>query len=522
MLDQMFNAKNFRQIYDAENRKGVNVASRYFARVHKYNSLYRRNVEKISDLQQRKRNEEQEARHLASTSRVSKKKPAVIKNKKNMTARNKKSDKLVEKGKSKQVKRIKFDSSQLKSNQAYKGVMQEIDNLNEQINALKINQSRITEKKLKAIDDEMTKLGKSVANRTFKLTLIKKVGPRGRDIYCIRDSAEAFFVTKLLQRNLRRLYKVKQSNRHELACRVRDAVDVKFPFELVRADIKSFYESIDRKDLYKKIYEDPLLSMSSKLFIGQIFKSYSKKSKCKTGVPRGVGISAYLAEIYLRQIDESIKQLPGIILFCRYVDDILAIFVRPTTGDEIGSYKEKIRAILKSRNLTYNEEKTVEHNLENENEFDFDYLGYRFLVRRSARKSNLQSISLSRSSVCKLRHRLDVTFRTYSRIEKWNSRKAFRDTVKRLMFLTGNTRLTNNKSGTLTGIYYNNPLVTDFEDFDELDQILMQKICVTGKESIENRFSSFSFTKGFNERRFHRFNVKQLKQIVSVWKHVKE
>lgn len=30
MLDQMFRADNFRRIYDAENRKGFDLASRYF------------------------------------------------------------------------------------------------------------------------------------------------------------------------------------------------------------------------------------------------------------------------------------------------------------------------------------------------------------------------------------------------------------------------------------------------------------------------------------------------------------
>ena len=45
-----------------------------------------------------------------------------------------------------------------------------------------------------------------------------------------------------------------------------------------------------------------------------------------SGVPRGFGVSAYLSELYMREIDNEIKALPDVIYYARYVDDIVIIF----------------------------------------------------------------------------------------------------------------------------------------------------------------------------------------------------
>ena len=45
------------------------------------------------------------------------------------------------------------------------------------------------------------------------------------------------------------------------------------------------------------------------------------------GVPRGIGISAYLSELFMRNVDNQIQELDDLIYYARYVDDIIAIFV---------------------------------------------------------------------------------------------------------------------------------------------------------------------------------------------------
>ena len=50
MFDQMFTAENFRRIYDAENRKGADLATRYFPTLEPLTLAVRDKVQEIRDL----------------------------------------------------------------------------------------------------------------------------------------------------------------------------------------------------------------------------------------------------------------------------------------------------------------------------------------------------------------------------------------------------------------------------------------------------------------------------------------
>ncbi len=56
MIDQMFSAENFRRIYDAENRKGANLAARYFPSLEPFTLAVRNKVKDIRDLRKVKAN----------------------------------------------------------------------------------------------------------------------------------------------------------------------------------------------------------------------------------------------------------------------------------------------------------------------------------------------------------------------------------------------------------------------------------------------------------------------------------
>ena len=54
MLDQMFTAENFRRIYDAENRKGADLATRYFPTLEQFTLAVRNKVKEIRDVRKAK------------------------------------------------------------------------------------------------------------------------------------------------------------------------------------------------------------------------------------------------------------------------------------------------------------------------------------------------------------------------------------------------------------------------------------------------------------------------------------
>ncbi len=447
MLDQMFTAENFRRIYDAENRKGMDLASRYFPTLEPLTLAVRDKVQDIRD-----------HRALEAT----------------MTA---------------------------------EVFVATLAKLKSELATLKAEKSA-------AVDDLMDEISQKVLQPSFKIELSQKTGPKGKPVFCIDTEPETFFVIKQLQRNIHRIYGVKQANRHDLVCQLRDTLGNNFPFELVRTDIRSFYESIDRKRLVEKLDRDQLLSPASKKYIKQVLDSYGTKYGAASGIPRGVGISAYLAELYLRPVDKAIRAIPGLVLYCRFVDDIVAVFARPPAGKNLGSFKDLIITIFSDNALDHNPDKTHEFSLADSAPKKFEYLGYRFHLKPGAFE-----ISPSAAKVAKYRARMNAAFREYWREKPVNPKGAFRKLVGRIKFLTGNTRLSNSKSRAATGIYFNNSLATDVSSLAILDKRLKTRIMELKRTSLQKQLKKLKFTTGFEQRRFHNFSTRELQMIVRAWKH---
>jgi hypothetical protein len=447
MLDQMFTAENFRHIYDSENRKGLDLATRYFPNLEPHTLAVRDKVLDIRDLRKI------EVTLLADD----------------------------------------FEAKLL----ALKG----------ELAALKIAKSS-------AVDALMDEISQKVLKSTFKIDLSRKTGPKGKPVFCIDAEPETFFVIKQLQRNIHRIYGVKQANRHDLVCQLRDMLGSSFPFELVRTDISSFYESIDRKRLVEKLDQDQLLSPASKKYIKQVLDSYGAISGTATGIPRGVGISAYLAELYLRPVDKAIRAIPGLVLYCRFVDDIVALFARPPAGKNLGSFKDLIIAIFVENALTHNAAKTSEFKLPDTAPQEFEYLGYRFSCI-----GDKFGVSPSAAKIEKYRVRMKASFDDYWHEHPVNPKGAFRKLVGRIKFLTGNTRLANSKSRAVTGIYYNNSIVTDLSDFEQLDKELKALVSATKRTTLQKQLKKLKFTTGFVQRRYNNFSTRELQMIVRAWKH---
>jgi hypothetical protein len=145
---------------------------------------------------------------------------------------------------------------------------------------------------------------------------------RGKRVYTAGESATAYFALKKIQHNIRRLYKVQQSNRYQIVCQLRELLRDRLPKYVFRLDFSGFYESIPRKHLLSFISDDPLLTLSSKRLIKRILWEYGELSGDERGLPRGIGISAYLAELFMRHFDDRIRSFPGVVYYARYVDDI--------------------------------------------------------------------------------------------------------------------------------------------------------------------------------------------------------
>lgn len=373
----------------------------------------------------------------------------------------------------------------------------------------------------------------------------------GKQTYILEDTLENFLMSKKVQWNISKTYKVKQANRYAILNQLINNLEDKFPKYVVRTDISSFYETIPQKPLISKINDDYLLSVLSKRFINRVIEEYNRltgqlASDNPVGVPRGVGISPYLSELYMRMVDNEIKKIPDLVYYSRYVDDVLAIFVpdnKKKSSAELIRYKNELTQIIKNRGLEVNLSKTNTFNLLNgidslnvrkleffdgarisktvpPNPNPIDYLGCSIGSTKSTYKFSDPSrnekiitgltIDLSEKKITKYKDKIKSSFKDFKIKRKNNERRAFKLLKARIEFLSSNTRLRNNKANVMIGIYYSNPFINNLTTLEDLDKYLNWYIRRAGLTSDKiSELSKLKFSIGFNKKRFVQFPLRK-------------
>lgn len=395
--------------------------------------------------------------------------------------------------------------------------IQKYQDINDAKNKLDKEKESILKNDLKIISDK-------ISNDEFKFTLSEKIH-KGKSIYIIGDEGDkmaSFFAMKQLQYNIQRTFKVKQANRFEIVKQVKSMLEDNFPKIILRTDIKSFYENVPQKLLKEKIYGNALLNAQSKSLINQLLYLYNNIKREKgiieergeeKGIPRGVGVSAYLAELYMRDVDTKIKELSGVTYYARYVDDIIVIFT-PNKKTNIRDYKDEVRKVIEDEQvgLMLNEEKTPDPiDFLNGQVDNLQFLGYKFLFN----KKKFDHVTFSDNRLRKIKKRILQSVKFY---KKNSEVEIIRQKVKWLLihqisFLTGNTRLVHNKSNILIGIYYSNSLLDkDNPDLMALDQFLRYIInrYVLDDVKLKIRLLNYSFRDGFRTKRYARFKSERV------------
>jgi hypothetical protein len=283
---------------------------------------------------------------------------------------------------------------------------------------------------------------------------------------------------------------------------------------VIRTDIKDFFETIPHNKIKQKINCDPLLTASSKKIITQILSEYTRLSGNDNGIPRGIGISSYLAELYMRSIDDKIRSQKNVIYYARYVDDIIVIYA-PQPNSDISNLLKDLTTCIIDNGLTVNEKKTKSFDLIEPQNATLEYLGYKMSFDRGTVK-----LELTNNKIKKYKRYLSMSFGAYHKTSKFNEQKARKLLVKRIRFLTSNTRLLNNKKDTIVGVYFSNSLLTCFKKFTGLDDYLKNEISKISSNNLTERLKKLSFTEGFLQRKYASFTAAELKKITMVWKHV--
>lgn len=209
--------------------------------------------------------------------------------------------------------------------------------------------------------------------------------------------------------------------------------------------------------------------------------------------------------------------------YARYVDDIILIFT-PQLDNSTRDYKKEVKDILSEEGLIMNESssKTQTILLDDINRphaYSFEYLGYKFGAKIISSKQGKLEVSISTRKKDKYVRRLLSAFDGYKLEKRLNEKKARKIFVKRLRFLMSNTRLVNNKRNVITGVYYSNSLISEVEDFKDLDAYFEKLIAESALPSkLSERIAQNSFIKGFDPSRIAKFSGHELNVIMKNWK----
>lgn len=380
------------------------------------------------------------------------------------------------------------------------------DRLNKVIKGRKESHSTI-------VDAVLQRISSQILSKNFRVELNVLPAPiRNKTVYGVGKDLAQIFAIRFVQRILKDVYHVEMTPRDILVSQVKSLAMDGAPKFILRADVESFYESVQHKDLLESIHQSPKLSVLVKRIITRLLSDYLKLSGSDRGLPRGVGISAYLSEIYLAYIDTEVRSHNEIFYYARYVDDMIMMFA-PEKKEAVNEYLTSFGELLAKKGLSLND-KTQELDLMDEQRGKFTYLGYEFDVSPSS-----CGVRMSTTKLNKYRDRIEKSFKDYHAKVDFIPRKAARELITRSMFLTGNMRLFNRKSNAFIGIYYSNKHITDISQLRGLDCLFLANINSLTDAALKRKLYRFSFENGFAKKEFRNLGTKKLSEISRGWKH---
>lgn len=341
------------------------------------------------------------------------------------------------------------------------------------------------------LQEHLSKVSSRILSSSFRFNLTPDASedPQ-KPLYTIGATAEEFFAMQVLYRNVKKLFKISMSSRHEILFQLKTLLmEDKSRYYIIRTDVCHCFESIPHDKLFKYLEGNNLLDVKSKsLLRGLIRKEFEDKNlrplvpTPQTGIPRGCAISSLLSEFYLSKIDEMIKYtLPGILFLGRYVDDMVLV-IHPDIRDEyhkpIDWYIDKLENIYSQMGLDIHTPsdgsgKCYTYDSANTVDLDFNLLGYNIHIDK---EDNLL-FSLSQDKLDRITSRIDKSFTTfYKMIDIAGFDVAAHYLFDALHVLTCNINLYNAKKGVKVGIFYSNQLLDNKKNLSYLDGQLKRNI----------------------------------------------
>ena len=375
----------------------------------------------------------------------------------------------------------------------------------------------------------------------------KKLNLDDRTEFSIRDKwyhSHRNYPTTLVLRSLssyiKRIENVTMPSRDSIVKGVIQTLSDATPFYVSRRDIRSFYESIPLEGLKQRLLYSAALAPNARRTLKEFFDCHCLAST--HGLPRGVGLTAVLAEVVMRDYDAAVRALPHVFRYFRFADDILIFYTQPEAD-----FENRLLRCLPD-GMAYNPDKREDISVSSMGKDginkEINYLGYRFQFsdKRVPQDFREVEVSISKHKLNKLKTRAILS------LKRFRADGNITLLYRRLRFITGNYKIerkglgvTSRRRYIRSGIYYNYHLCGFYklrrigeaagDDLKQLDGFLHALLSGGSSEFSlllsqtqfaprQSQLRRLSFFQGYRKRLTFRFPPYQVRDIKRAWQNV--
>lgn len=373
----------------------------------------------------------------------------------------------------------------------------------------------------------------AIGKMGFSNVQLKRSLLRGKYVYQLARFSD-LLVARLLTSNIRRVTVVKQDNRQFIVTCIKTLMSNGGAFRVYKYDIKSFYETVSTDNMLDRLRSDVAFSGQSSKVISSLFKDL--KSQGLHGLPRGLSISATLAEYIMRPFDNKVSSYDGVWYYARFVDDIIVVTKPDIKHDEF----DKFVLECLPKGLIFNK-KTKSYLFSDykkstplSTEYTFDFLGYSFSISTSHWNNDNKlkklirdvDIDIAASKVRRIKTRIAKS------LVQFKSDGNFNMLLDRFRLLTSNYSFVDWSTGqrNVSGIYYSYPLVDpkkskSLQDLDRFVRSVVlhphpkNKLRPGLKNKKRQLLLRMTFMSGFEKQRFFYFSTKKIAELKDCWKY---
>lgn len=373
--------------------------------------------------------------------------------------------------------------------------------------------------------------------RTIVLTGYLRTKVRSK--FCVTyTSYPTNLVLRTVAAYLARRFRVVPANRDRAVAGAIESMMDATPFCVIRRDVTSFYESIDADSLRHRLIYDTSLPRSVRHYLTLFFDAHCPRGQ--RGLPRGIGLTAVLAELAMEKFDEQVRALPGVYRYFRYSDDIVVFAYA-----NVPAIEAALTAKLPD-GMEFNQKKCALVDFTRKDpgvEKAFEYLGYRLSTIAGIGGKNPRPIdvTIAAAKIKRLKSRVVLALKAFRRDHDGDL------LIDRLRLLSANYQI--NRHGVSTwlrgkrvrsGIYYNYrrcgryvgadfteavpPALAELDNFthmllksprSEFSGVLAAHLSADQRA----RLATVSFRLGFASRRMVRVPYARLAVVKGAWRN---